>query len=56
MSSGFIVERGMAGFTTPVIKGKVSLRASVTGSISLEDVRVPKENMLPLARGLGVRL
>lgn len=46
----------MAGFSTPKIEGKLSLRASVTGSIVLEDVRVPKANMLPLARGLGVRL
>eukprot|EP00455_Lapot_gusevi_P028435 TRINITY_DN3035_c0_g1_i2.p1 TRINITY_DN3035_c0_g1~~TRINITY_DN3035_c0_g1_i2.p1 ORF type:complete len:432 (+),score=160.60 TRINITY_DN3035_c0_g1_i2:93-1388(+) len=50
---GFIVERGMPGFTTPTIEGKFSLRASITGSISLEDVRVPKANMLPLAKGLG---
>jgi glutaryl-CoA dehydrogenase len=50
---GFIVERGMKGFSTPTIKGKLSLRASVTGSIVLEDVRIPKSNMLPHAKGLG---
>jgi glutaryl-CoA dehydrogenase len=50
---GFIVERGMPGFSTPKIEGKLSLRASVTGSIVLEDVRIPKSNMLPGARGLG---
>jgi len=49
---GFIVERGMKGFTAPEIKGKWSLRASITGEIVLEDVRVPKENMLPEVQGL----
>ena len=39
---GFIVERGMKGFETPKIEGKFSLRASVTGSISLSDVEVPE--------------
>merc|ERR1711916_160752 len=38
---GFIVERGMKGFETPKIEGKMSLRASITGSISLDDVEVP---------------
>ena len=50
---GFLVERGMAGFSTPTIKGKMSLRASVTGQILLDDVRVPGENLLPSAKGLG---
>jgi glutaryl-CoA dehydrogenase len=50
---GFIVERGMKGFSTPEIKGKVSLRASITGEIVLENVEVPAENILPKAKGLG---
>jgi len=49
---GFIVERGMAGFSTPKIEGKLSLRASVTGEIVLEDVFVPEENLFPDVRGL----
>jgi len=49
---GFIVERGMAGFSTPKIEGKLSLRASVTGEIVLEDVFVPEENLFPEVRGL----
>ncbi|MEL6378585.1 MAG: acyl-CoA dehydrogenase [Pseudomonadota bacterium] len=49
---GFIVERGMDGFTTPKIEGKLSLRASVTGEISLADVFVPEENLLPNVKGL----
>jgi len=44
---GFILERGMEGLTTPVIKGKFSLRASITGHISMEDVEVPEDNILP---------
>lgn len=50
---GFIVERGMAGFSTPKIEGKMSLRASITGEIVLEDVFVPEENMLPNVQGLS---
>jgi len=50
---GFVVERGTRGFSTPKIEGKMSLRASVTGGIVLEDAIVPKENLLPNARGLG---
>ncbi len=50
---GFIVERGMKGFSTPKIEGKMSLRASITGEIVLEDVFVPEENLLPNAQGLG---
>ena len=49
---GFIVERGMAGFETPTVHGKMSLRASPTGEIVLTDVRVPKASMLPGAMGL----
>ena len=50
---GFIVERGFAGLGTPKIAGKMSLRASVTGQIVLDDVFVPAENLLPGAKGLG---
>ncbi|MEZ5550224.1 MAG: acyl-CoA dehydrogenase [Pseudomonadales bacterium] len=50
---GFIVERGFKGFSTPKIEGKMSLRASVTGEIVLDDVMVPEENLLPDARGLA---
>ncbi len=50
---GFIVERGMKGFSTPEIKGKISLRASITGEIVLQNVELPAENMLPKAKGLG---
>ena len=50
---GFIVERGAKGFSTPKIEGKVSLRASVTGEIVLDEVFVPEENLLPNASGLG---
>ena len=52
---GFIVERSMKGFTTPKIEGKFSLRASITGQIALDDVHVPKENLLPKVTGLKVR-
>ena len=44
---GFIVERGTPGFTAPEIHKKISLRASVTSELVLQDVRVPDENMLP---------
>lgn len=50
---GFLVDRGTPGFSTPVIKGKMSLRASVTGQIVLDNVHVPEENLLPNASGLG---
>ena len=50
---GFIVERGFAGLGTPKIVGKMSLRASSTGQIVLDDVFVPAENLLPGAKGLG---
>jgi glutaryl-CoA dehydrogenase len=49
---GFIVERGMKGFETPEIKGKLSLRASDTGEIVLRDCEVPEENRLPGVQGL----
>lgn len=49
---GFIVERGMAGFSTPTIEGKFSLRASITGEIVLDEVFVPDENLLPNVSGL----
>lgn len=44
---GFILERGMEGLSTPTIKGKFSLRASVTGQIVMEDVEIPEDNILP---------
>merc|ERR1719498_106049 len=46
---GFIVERDFKGFATPKIEGKFSLRASPTGMMSFEDVKIPKENVLPKA-------
>ena len=50
---GFLVERGTEGFATPAIKGKMSLRASATGQIVLNDAHVPSENLLPGAAGLS---
>ena len=50
---GFLVERGTDGFSTPKIDGKVSLRASVTGEIVLDNAFVPEENLLPGGAGLG---
>lgn len=44
---GVIVEKGMKGFSAPEIKGKWSLRASITGELIFEDVRIPKANVLP---------
>jgi glutaryl-CoA dehydrogenase len=49
---GVIVERGMDGFTTPTTHGKWSLRASATGELVFDNVRVPKENILPGVQGL----
>jgi glutaryl-CoA dehydrogenase len=49
---GFLVERGFDGFSTPRIMNKLSLRASVTGEIALNDVFVPEGNLLPDVRGL----
>jgi len=50
---GLIVERGMEGFTTPETHGKWSLRASATGELVFDNVKVPKENLLPGKSGLG---
>jgi len=50
---GFILERGMEGFSTPKIEGKMSLRASITGEIVMDEMFVPAGNQLPNARGLG---
>ncbi|KAL0480626.1 glutaryl-CoA dehydrogenase [Acrasis kona] len=49
---GFILEKGMQGLSAPRIKGKMSLRASETGMIVMDDVKVPVANMLPKAKGL----
>ncbi len=49
---GLIVEKGMKGFSAPEIHGKWSLRASCTGELVFEDVRVPKANLLPNVKGL----
>jgi len=49
---GFILEKGMKGLTAPKIEGKMSLRASITGEIVMDDVFVPTENMLPNVSGL----
>ena len=53
---GLIVERGMEGFTTPETFGKWSLRASNTGELVFDNVKVPKENLLPGRSGLGAPL
>lgn len=50
---GLIVERGMEGFSTPETHGKWSLRASTTGELVFDNVKVPKENLLPNKSGLG---
>lgn len=50
---GFIVERGTKGFSTPKIEGKLSLRASITGEIVLDEAFVPEENLLPNVSGLA---
>ncbi|MEE9253871.1 MAG: acyl-CoA dehydrogenase [Pseudomonadales bacterium] len=50
---GFVVERGTDGFSTPKIEGKMSMRASVTGQIVLDDVEIPEENLLPNVKGLS---
>jgi glutaryl-CoA dehydrogenase len=54
--SGFLVERGMPGFTTNVIHGKYSLRASDTGELVFDNVRLPDSARLPGARGLKAPL
>jgi glutaryl-CoA dehydrogenase len=53
---GFLVEKGTPGYASKDIKGKWSLRASVTSSLSLQDVRVPACNMLPKAQGMRAPL
>jgi glutaryl-CoA dehydrogenase len=53
---GLIVERGMEGFSTPETHGKWSLRASTTGELVFDNVKVPKENLLPGKDGLGAPL
>ena len=50
---GFILEKGMKGLFAPKMHGKLSLRASITGEIVMDDVFVPAENKLPNAKGLG---
>lgn len=49
---GLIVERGMEGFSTPTTHGKWSLRASATGELVFDNVKVPKENIFPTIKGL----
>jgi len=53
---GLVVERGMKGFTTPETHNKWSLRASATGELIFDNVKVPKENLLPNKSGLGAPL
>ncbi|MDE1205532.1 acyl-CoA dehydrogenase family protein [Tenacibaculum larymnensis] len=53
---GLIVERGMEGFSTPETHNKWSLRASITGELIFDNVKVPKENLLPNKSGLGAPL
>jgi glutaryl-CoA dehydrogenase len=49
---GFVLEKGMKGLSAPKIEGKFSLRASITGEIVMDDVFVPRENLLPDVKGL----
>lgn len=49
---GFILEKGMKGLSAPKIESKLSLRASITGQILMDDVKVPAENMFPEIKGL----
>ena len=53
---GLVVERGMEGFSTPETHNKWSLRASATGELIFDNVKVPKENLLPNKSGLGAPL
>lgn len=53
---GIVVERGMEGFTTPTTHGKWSLRASSTGELVFDNVKVPKKNILESAKGLKAPL
>jgi len=50
---GFVLEKGMKGLSAPKIEGKMSLRASITGEIVMDDVPVPEENLLPGVKGLA---
>jgi len=50
---GFVLEKGMEGLSAPKIEGKLSLRASITGEIVMDNVFVPAENLLPNISGLG---
>ena len=50
---GFVLEKGMKGLSAPKIEGKLSLRASVTGEIVMDQVMVPEENLLPNIKGLS---
>src|SRR6478609_1216733 len=54
--NGFLVEKGMPGFSAPVMHGKLSLRASVTSELVLDGVEVPEENRLPEATSLRAPL
>ncbi len=49
---GFVIDRGTEGFSTPEIKGKLSLRASITGELAFDDCVIPEENILPKVKGL----
>jgi glutaryl-CoA dehydrogenase len=53
---GLLVEKGMEGFSAPEMHGKHSLRASITGELIFDNVKVPKENLLPGRSGLGAPL
>ena len=53
---GLLVEKGMEGFTAPEMHGKHSLRASITGELLFDNVKVPKDNLLPGRSGLGAPL
>ena len=53
---GVIVEKGMEGFSAPKTEGKLSLRSSLTGELVFNDVKIPKDNILPRKDGLGAPL
>jgi glutaryl-CoA dehydrogenase len=53
---GLLVEKGMEGFTAPEMHGKHSLRASITGELIFDQVKIPKKNILPARSGLGAPL
>src|ERR1700709_1059653 len=50
---GFVLEKGMKGLSAPRIGGKLSLRASITGEIVMDEVEIPEENLLPNVSGLA---